>query len=385
MYRIGKEEIEAVERVINSRRLFKCNEACQETTKCEEKIKEMFGCEYNIIMTSGKAALISALIGMGIGPGDEVIVPAYTYIATAMAVVGAGAMPVIAEVDETLMLDPEDIENKITERTKAIIPVHMMGYPCNMKAIMEIAKKHKLFVLEDACQANGAKFDSRLLGTIGDAAALSFNYFKIISAGGEGGALLTDNKEIFEKALIYHDSSAVAYFGDQMRDFSTEPFCGREYRVGEVTSAILRQQFKKLDGIVADLRKNKALLKEALGEGFDYPPCNDDDGDSAIAITFRFDTVEKCKAFAEKIGAIIPGFTGKHVFNDWKPILEKRGAVHPLMNPFKMECNKNVTYSEEMCQKSLEIMKRCAHINIDPDWTQDDINALAERIKEAVK
>ena len=136
---------------------------------------------------------------------------------------------------------------------------------------------------------------------------------------------------------------------------------------------------------IADLRKNKALLKEALGDGFDYPPCNDDEGDSAIAITFRFDTVEKCQAFAEKIGATIPGFTGKHVYNDWKPILEKRGAAHPLMDPFKMECNKHIEYSEDMCQKSLEIMKRCAHIFMDPDWTQDDINALAERIKEAVK
>ena len=385
MFRIGKEEIDAVARVIESKQLFKCNDALKETEGCEKDMRERFGVDHAVLMTSGYAALVSALVGMGIGPGDEVIVPAYTYIATAMAVVGSGAMPVIAEVDETLMLDPLDIENKITERTKAIIPVHMMGYPCNMKAIMGIAKKHKLFVLEDACQANGAKFQGKLLGTIGDSAALSFNYFKIISAGGEGGALLTDNKEIFEKALIYHDSSAVAYFGDQMRDFSTETFCGTEFRVGEVTSAILRQQFKKLDGIVADLRKNKALLKEALGNGFDYIPCNDDAGDSAIAITFRFDTVEKCQAFAEKVGATIPGFTGKHVYNDWKPILEKRGAAHHLMDPFKMECNKNVAYSEDMCQRSLGIMKRCAHICIDPDWTQDDINALADRIKEAVK
>ena len=385
MFRIGKEEIDAVARVIESKQLFKCNDALKETEKCERDMRELFGLDHTVLMTSGYAALVSALVGMGIGPGDEVIVPAYTYIATAMAVVGAGAMPVIAEVDETLMLDPNDIESKITERTKAIIPVHMMGYPCNMGAIMDIAKKHKLFVLEDACQANGARFNGKRLGTIGDAAALSFNYFKIISAGGEGGALLTNNQKIFEKALIYHDSSAVAYFGDQMNGFSTEPFCGTEFRVGEVTSAILRQQFKKLDGIVRDLKKNKALLIEALGDGFDYVPCNDDEGDSAIAISFRFDSEEKCKAFAEKIGATIPGYTGKHVYNDWKPILEKRGAAHPLMDPFKMDVNKNVQYSEDMCAKSLDIMKKCAHIFNDPDWTVEEINALAERIKEAVK
>ena len=170
-----------------------------------------------------------------------------------------------------------------------------------------------------------------------------------------------------------------------MNGFSTEPFCGTEFRVGEVTSAILRQQFKKLDGIVRDLKKNKALLIEALGDGFDYVPCNDPEGDSAIAISFRFDSEEKCKAFAEKIGATIPGYTGKHVYNDWKPILEKRGAAHPLMDPFKMDVNKNVQYSEDMYAKSLDIMKKCAHIFNDPDWTVEEINALAERIKEAVK
>ncbi len=383
MFRIGKEEIDAVARVIESKQLFKCNDALKETENCEKDMRELFGIDHAVLMTSGYAALVSALVGMGIGPGDEVIIPAYTYIATAMAVVGAGAMPVIAEVDETLMIDPADIENKITERTKAVIPVHMMGYPCNMKAVTEIAKKHNLFVLEDACQANGAKFEGKRLGTIGDAAALSFNYFKIISAGGEGGALLTNNKEIFEKALIYHDSSAVAYFGDQMKDFSTQAFCGTEFRVGEVTSAILRQQFKKLDGIVADLKKNKALLKDALGNGFDYTPCNDDEGDSAIAITFSFDTIEKCLDFAQKTDAVVPGYTGKHVFYDWKPILEKRGAAHPLMDPFKMDCNKHVEYSDDMCQKSLEIMKRCAHIYIDPDWTKEEINSLAQKIKKA--
>lgn len=386
MFRIGQEEKDAVARVIDSKQLFKCNDGpLKETENCEREMRELFGVEHAVLMTSGFASLTSALIGMGIGPGDEVIIPAYTYIATAISVVNTGAMPVIAEVDETLMIDPHDIEAKITGRTKAIIPVHMMGYPCNMAAVMKIAKEHNLMVLEDACQANGAKFGGKRLGTIGDAGAFSFNYFKIISAGGEGGALLTDNKEIFEKALIYHDSSAVAYFGDQMKDFSTESFCGSEFRVGEVTSAILREQFKKLDGIVRDLKKNKALLIDELGDGFDYVPCNDEEGDSAIAISFRFDTEEKCKAFADKIGATIPGYTGKHVYNDWKPILEKKGAAHPLMDPFKMEINKNVSYSEDMCARSLGYMKRCAHIFNNPDWTPEEIKDLADRIREAVK
>ncbi len=384
MYRMGQEEKDAVARVIDSKQLFKVNDGpLKETENCEREIRELFGVERAVIMSSGTGSLTSALIGMGVGPGDEVIIPAYTYIATAFAVVTTGAMPIIAEVDETLMIDPYDIEKKITERTKAIIPVHMMGYPCDMDSIMAIAKKHNLYVLEDACQGNGGKYKGKRLGAIGDAGALSFNYFKIISAG-EGGAMLTSNQEIFEKALIHHDSCAIAYFGDQMNGFSTTPVCGTEYRIGEITSAIMREQFKKLDGIVADLRKNKALLMEEIGEGVEYIPSNDYEGDSGIALTIKFDTEEECKAFADKTGALVPGYCGKHVYNDWLPILEKRGAFHPLMNPFNFEANKHVSYSPDMCAKSLVILKKCAHISIDPDWTIEEIKAEAKRIREAL-
>lgn len=384
MYRMGQEEKDAVARVIDSKQLFKVNNGpLKETENCEREIREMFKVKRAVLMTSGTASLTSALIGMGVGPGDEVIIPAYTYIATALAVVSTGAMPVVAEIDETLMLDPNDIENKITQRTKVILPVHMMGYPCDMERIMAVAKKHNLFVLEDACQGNGGFFKGKRLGSIGDAGAFSFNYFKIISAG-EGGALLTNNQEIFEKALIYHDSGAIAYFGDQMNGFSTEPVCGTEYRIGEITSAIMREQFKKLDGIVRDLRKNKALLMKEIGDGVEYIPSNDYDGDSGIALTIKFDNEEKCKEFADKTGAMIPGYCGRHVYNDWKPILDKKGAFHPLMNPFNFEVNKNVEYSEDMCEKSLTILKKCAHISIDCDWTIEEVKEVAEKIKKVL-
>ena len=383
MYRIGQEEIDAVARVINSKSLFKINDALRETAKCEQNMRDIWGVKRALLVTSGKGALISALIGMGIGPGDEVIVPGYTYIATAIAVLATGAIPIIAEINETLTLDPKDFEAKITPRTKAVIPVHIMGFPCDMDEIMRIANEHNIMVLEDSCQSDGGSYKGKRLGSIGTAGALSFNYFKIISAG-EGGALLTNNQEIFEKALIYHDSGAIAYFGDQMNGFSTEPVCGTEYRIGEITSAIMREQFKKLDGIVRDLRKNKALLMKEIGDGVEYIPSNDYDGDSGIALTIKFDSEEKCKDFADKTGAMIPGYCGRHVYNDWKPILEKKGAFHPLMNPFNFDVNKNVEYSEDMCEKSLAILKKCAHISIDCDWTVEEVKELAEKIKKAL-
>ena len=383
MYRIGKEEIDAVARAIYSKDFFKINGSGQEVKHFEEEWKEYMGSDYCILMTSGMAALTSALIGLGIGPGDEVIVPAYTYIATALAVTSVGAIPVIADIDETLTLDVADFEKKISEHTKAVIPVHIMGFPCKMDSICEVAKKNGVAVVEDACQSIGGKFGGEFLGSIGDAGAFSFNYYKVLTAG-EGGALLTNNQEIFERALIYHDSGAIAYFGDQMNGFSTEPVCGTEYRIGEITSAIMREQFKKLDGIVRDLRKNKALLMKEIDDGVEYIPSNDYDGDSGIALTIKFDSEEKCKEFADKTGAMIPGYCGRHVYNDWKPVLEKKGAFHPLMNPFNFEVNKNVEYSEDMCEKSLTILKKCAHISIDCDWTEAQIKELAEKIKSAL-
>ena len=380
MYRIGQEEKDAVARVIDSKQLFKINCGPQETYHFEEELKAYFGTENTILMTSGQAALTSALIGMGIGPGDEVIVPGYTYIATAMAVVAVGAMPVIAEIDETLMIDPEDVERKITDRTKAILPVHMQGYPCNMDAIDEIAKKYGLLILEDACQAVGASYHGKYLGTIGDAGAFSFNYFKIIGAG-EGGALLTNNRELFEKALIYHDSSAIAYFGDQLNSFITQPFCGVEYRTNEISAAIMREQLKKLDGIVSDLRKNKKLLCEALGGKARLIPTNDPDGETAMNCMLMFDSEDKARRFADVAGGVtLPIDTGKHVYSNWDVIMERRGAAHPLMDPFRMAVNRVPDYRPDMCPRTLDLLARSAHIGISPDWTEADIEQRAAQI-----
>ena len=265
MYRIGKEEIDELARVIETRSMFKVNNGLQETYKVEEKLRKIFGVEYPIFLTSGQGALSTALVALGIGPGDQVIVPAYTYISTAMAVVDAGAIPVIAEVDETLTLDPEDFEKKITPHTKAVMPVHIQGFPCNMDEICRIAKEHNIAVVEDACQADGGKYKGKRLGSIGDAGALSFNFYKIISSG-EGGALLTNRRDVFEPALVYQDSSAIAFFGNQMDGFSTPTFCGNEYRANELCAAVMNVQLDRLDGILSDLKRNQKYMMKKLSE-----------------------------------------------------------------------------------------------------------------------
>lgn len=388
MYRIGKEELEELKKVIEAQDLFKINKGLQESKQVEQKLSKLFNCKYPIFMTSGHAALTSALVAMGIGPGDQVIVPAYTYIATAMAVVAAGAIPVVAEVDDTLTISPEDIKKKISKHTKAIIPVHIQGFPCNMDAIMEIAKAHNLFVLEDACQADGGSFAGKRLGTIGDAGALSFNYYKIASCG-EGGALLTDNRTLFERALIYHDSSAVAFFGDQMQDFTTDGFCGNEYRSNELCAAVLNVQLTRLDGILSDLRKNKKYMMDQLEGICKFIPSNDIEGDCGTTLAVQFESEEAARRFAtaEGIQGVLPIDTGKHVYRRWTPIMEKRGAFNPLMDPFKMEVNKDIVpdYREDMCPETLERLSKVVYINVAPDDTCEMLDEKIKQIKNAIK
>lgn len=390
MYRIGKEEIDAVARAINSKDFFKINGSGCEVLNFENEYKEYMGSDYCLLMTSGFGAIVSALVGLGIGPGDEVIVPGYTYIATALAVTAVGAIPVIVDIDETLTVDADEIGKNISEHTKAIIPVHIMGFPCNMSAICELAKKHGIAVVEDACQSIGGRFGDKFLGTIGDAGAYSFNYYKVLTSG-EGGALVTNNRRIYERALIYHDSSAVAFFGTQLDGISEPLFGGTEFRISDITGAIIREQLKKLPDIIADLHKNKFALIEKLSDKVTVAPSHDAEGDCATTLSLRFDSAEECRAFAEKciadgLGVTIPIDTGKHIYTNWTQIMEKRGAHHPALDPFLMKENEGLrhNYSMDMCPKTLDLLARTAYIAINPDWTSEDVEKAVEIINKAL-
>ena len=390
MYRIGQEEIDAVARAIMTKDFFKINGSGCEVLNFESEWKEYMKTDYCLLMSSGFGALTSALIGLGIGPGDEVIVPGYTYIASALAVTAVGAIPVIADIDETLTLDPKEFEKKISPATKAVIPVHIMGFPCNLDAICEIAEKHGIAVLEDACQSIGGSYKGRFLGTIGDAGAYSFNYYKVITAG-EGGALVTRNRQIYERALIYHDSSAVAFFGSQLDGINEPLFGGTELRISDITGAILREQLKKLPAIINDLHKNKFALIDLLQNKTLVAPSHDSEGDCATTLSLRFESAEACNSFAEKCGEkglaiTIPINTGKHIYTNWTQIMEKRGALHPAMDPFRMEANKDLqhNYTMDMCPKTLDLLARTAYVGIDPDWSAEKVREVAEIINNAI-
>ena len=390
MYRIGKEEIDAVALAINSKAFFKINNAGKEVLNFESEWKQTVGSDYALLMTSGFAAIASALIGLGIGPGDEVIVPGYTYIASALAVTSVGAIPVIADIDETLTIDVNEVEKKISSHTKAIIPVHIQGFPCNMDALCAIAEKYNIAIVEDACQADGGEYHGKFLGAIGDVGAYSFNYFKIMTAG-EGGALVTSNRRIYERALIYHDASAVAFFGDQLDGINEPLFGGTEYRISDITGAILREQLKKLPALMADLRKNRtALSKLVCGDKLTQAPSHDIEGDCGTTLALRFETSEACRAFEKNckdngLGITVPIDTGKHIYTEWTQIMERRGALHPAMDPFKMKENQGLQmdYTKDMCPKTLDYLARTAYIGINPDWTEEELNNVAKIILDA--
>ena len=233
----------------------------------EQAYARYCGVDHALLTSSGTSALLVALMGVGLGPGDEVIVPAYTFVASYSAIIFAGGVPVLAEIDDSLTIDPEDIERRITPRTRAIMPVHMLGNPCRMEAIMDIAARRGLLVVEDACQAAGGSYRGRKLGTIGRAGAFSLNVFKTITAG-DGGVMITHDKEIYERAFGVHDQGHKPLRAGV--EVGQRSILGLNFRATELLAAVALAQLRKIDALVSTLRAQKKKLKEHdfPGEGF---------------------------------------------------------------------------------------------------------------------
>jgi len=317
-YFIGKEELEQVLEVMESGYLFRYGDLEDTNFKrkvytLEREFADYCDVPYALATSSGTSALLISLLAMGIKPGDEVIVPAYTFVATYTSVIFAGGVPVLAEIDESLTLDPQDIEHRITERTKAIIPVHMLGNPCDMDAIMSIADKHGLMVLEDACQAGGASYKSRKVGTIGKMGAFSLNVFKTFTAG-DGGIVVTDDEELYKRAFGFHDQGHTANrAGVQVGDRN---ILGLNFRVNELVGAVALAQLRKLDTIISILRSKKKKLKELISgiPGCNFRVLNDAQGECATLLTVLFETAEMASRVSKALGTTTVDHSGWHVY-----------------------------------------------------------------------
>lgn len=348
-----------------------------EVGKFEGELQEIIGVRHALAVNSGTSALICALIGAGIGPGDEVLVPAYTWVATAAAPLAVGAIPVLVEVDDSLTMDPADIENKITERTRAIIPVHMINVVADMDAIMKIAAAHDLFVIEDACQAIGLTYRGRRIGSIGHAAAFSFNQHKNIKSG-EGGALLTNDDRVHVRALMYHDVGS--YIRSDSPGADEPVFIGVNFRMPEIAAAILRPQLRSLDSLINKRRKHRQIVLRELAKlpqaGWSVSPHYDED--TAANLTIKFDDPDKARAFASIQGVNRMIDTGRHVYTNWLPILERRTA-HPKSNPYRDRPNEE-KLSERTCPQTLAILERTCSIAMLPELPSLPYRFLMRRL-----
>ncbi len=391
MYRIGTEELAAVERVIHSGKLFRSGKAADGHQHAVEAFERNFArsleTDYALCLSGGgTAALVCALAALGIGPGDEVIVPAYTWMATATAVLNVGAIPVLADVDATLTLDPEDVERRLSPHTRALLPVHMAGRPANLDALLRIARREKLFLIEDTSQALGGTYRGQALGTFGDLGCFSFNDFKILSCG-EGGALVTRDRTLFDRARVYHDS--LVSFPTFAQDLSIDPFVGFQFRATEIMGAILGEQLKRLDGILSDLRRIGRRFDEALDGLLTPAPSNDPEGDCRMVFALRFEDEASARRFAsaDGVGGWLPIDTGRHVYANWDALLKRRTSHHPDWDPLTHPKNLGLqsNYSADSCPRTLDLLARTVYLSLNPDWTPEDVDLRIAACRRAAQ
>lgn len=372
---IGQPEIDAVTDCIRKGELARFQVGTDgRIARCERELAKMSGTEYALMVNSGTSALICAMIALGIGPGDDVLVSSYTWISSPLAPMLVGAIPRLVEMDETLTMDPDDLEKKIRPDTKAILCVHMMNMPCNMDRIMAIADKHGIPVIEDACQAVGGLYKGRRLGSIGKIGAYSFNNYKNISCG-EGGCVITSDTVLYDRARLYHDAGTFVQNYDHA--VKIPHFAGQDYRASEIQAAIILEQLKRLDPGMEKWRDRVRFMRnliESKNLSFKLAPHND--VDSACALLAQFETEEEAIAFEEKFkcGRIIN--SGRHVYTNWTPLTERR-AYRDDVNPLITEEGRKVSYGEDAAPRTLDLLKRTC--NITPSWTDTD-EKLIEKV-----
>lgn len=331
----------------------------------EREFAKNVGAKHCIAVNSGTSALLVCLAALGIGPGDEVIVPGYTFIASISSVILSRAIPILAEVDESLNIDSADIERKITERTRAILPVHMLGNPCDMDRIMDIARKHGLYVIEDVCQAAGASYKGKRLGTIGNIGAFSLNFYKTITAG-DGGMIVTDDDGLYERAFAFHDQGHKP--NRTGVEVGNRSIIGMNMRMNELTGAVALAQTRKMDFILRRLRENKKKLKDALrdmeGDAFTFRKINDEEGECATLLTLIFKDKFLADRFSEEIGQKTLIHSGWHVYNNMEQILGKKTATR-FNCPFECDVyGRDVEYKPHCLKKTDFILERAVNISV---------------------
>lgn len=398
---VGREETDEVLEVLRSRYLGRYGPEDDpsfgaKVHRLEDEVSRLSDVHYAVAMNSGTSALWSTFLALGIGPGDEVIVPGFTFVASISAIVYARAVPVLAEIDDSFNLDPVDVEAKVTPRTRAILVVHMLGNPARLRELREIAERHHLVLIEDCAQAFGAQYQGCPVGSLGIAGVLSFNIFKTITAG-DGGMVITDDEELYKRCFAIHDQGH-----SPLRtgiEIGKRPLLGLNFRMTELSGAVLLAQLRRLDFIRNRLKENKRLFKTLISDlpGIIFRALPDPDGDLATHLVVIFSTANLARRVTSQLGSRPLADSGWHIYTQMEHLLNQRTAVKRGC-PFDCECYpSHARYRKGMLPQTDDLVGRAMSIGIgvaDPNLGstfgvtvldgEDQVRARAEQFRAVV-
>jgi dTDP-4-amino-4,6-dideoxygalactose transaminase len=335
--------------------------------QCEQEIARFASVRYAVAVNSGTSALLAALVGLGLGPGDEVIVPGFTYIASISSIVYCKAIPVLGEIDETFNLDPEDVKRKITRHTKAIMAVHMMGNPARLDEIKQIGDERGIPVLEDCAQAFGASYKGRPVGSIGKVGTYSFNVYKTITSG-DGGMVVTNDEEVYRRAFAFHDQGHLPLRTGV--EIGERPFFGLDFRYTELQAAVLLAQFRKLPKLLERLHENKKRYKELISDlpELGFREITDQQGECATMLTVILPSAEIARRMAADLGTQVVARAGWHVYNNMEQLMQLRlptAVACPFSCfPIYAHDNREIRYWQGMLPKTDALLERSLNISI---------------------
>ncbi|MGE5581012.1 MAG: DegT/DnrJ/EryC1/StrS family aminotransferase [Bacillota bacterium] len=392
---IGKEEKAAVMDVLDRGVLHRYGFDAQrkgiyKVAEFEQNLAKYMGTKYAQAVSTGTSALQTAMAALGIGPGDEVLTQAFTFVATYEAVLASRAVPVPVEVDKSLNMDPKDLEKKITKKTALIVPVHMLGVPARMDEIMAIAKKHNIPVLEDAAQAVGSSYKGKKVGSIGAMGIYSFDYVKTLTTG-EGGAVVTNDEDLYHRAEYFADHGHIHNpaipRGDEDRAFP-----GLDLRMDEMAGAMGVEQLKKLDYVLKRQRENKKQIKEAIRQlGFEFRDLPDPEGDGGDALIFFLPDASKVPAFGAALAKkgvgtkILPSGMKWHFFDNFPDFMERR-TVHREKCPFTCPYQqKEFSYRKGELPQSKALLERAIALGISVNMDAAAIQKVVDAVKSAAR
>jgi 8-amino-3,8-dideoxy-alpha-D-manno-octulosonate transaminase len=392
---IGKEEKAAVMDVLDRGVLMRYGFDAQrkgiyKVAELERDIAKYMGTKYAQAVSTGTSALQAAMAALGIGPGDEVLVPAFTFVATYEAVLASRAVPIPVEVDKSFNMDPLDMEKKITKKTALIVPVHMLGVPARMDEIMAIAKRNNIPVLEDAAQACGTSYKGKKVGSIGDMGIYSFDYVKTLTTG-EGGAVVTSNEDLYHRTEYFADHGHIHNpaipRGDENRAFP-----GLDLRMDEMAGAMGVEQLKKLDYVLKRQRENKKQIKDAIKPlGFEFRDLPDPEGDGGDCLIFFLPSAAKVPVFGQALAKkgigtkILPSGMKWHFFDNFPDMMERR-TLHKEKCPFTCQYQaREVSYKKGDLPKSKELLEKAIALGISVNMDAAAIEKVIDAVKSAAK